>query len=50
MNLELVLLLVVCLPVVVDGFISVHANTLRYRIGMKRLKDKEDEEGPVGFQ
>lgn len=51
MNLELVLFLVVCLPVVVDGIISIHANHLRYRIGMKKLESQEeDEEDQVGFQ
>lgn len=53
MKLELVILLVVCLPVIVDGIISIHANHLRYLMGMKKLEsppEEEEEEGPVGFQ
>ena len=60
MKLEVVLLLIVCLPVFLNGIITIQANFFRYKMEMKSKEDEEEEdedeeedrkdEGPVGFQ
>jgi hypothetical protein len=58
MKLEVVLLLIVCLPVFLNGIITIQANFLKYKMEMKSMEDEEEDEeeenrkdeGPVGFQ
>jgi len=50
MTLEVVLLVLLGVPIIMDSLISLQSTWLRYKIEMKRLDPpEEDEEGPVGF-
>ena len=49
MRFDIVLLLLVGLPVIMDSLITLQNSYLRYKIEMKKL-DEPEEEDPVGFQ